>query len=241
MTKGGVMIYTYLIFDADETLYDFKKSERKALELTMKDFEIAYEEAYHLPLYKEINQTLWDKLEEGLITQNAIKVQRFIDYKKALNATYDPKAFAKRFMKHLADGSYLLEGAKSLIESISPSYKLVILTNGLTAVQENRLGKSIIAHHFIHQFISEEIGVAKPNTEIFTHVFKRLEEDEENFKPSKCLMIGDSLSSDIQGGNNAGIDTCWVNLHGKDNNSKASPSYEVNSLQALEKLLLSLN
>lgn len=231
------MKYTHLIFDADETLYDFKKSERNALKLTLNDFEITYNEAYHLPLYKKINQVLWDNLEKGLTTQESIKVKRFIDYKEALNASFDPEDFAGHFMKHLGDGSYLLDDAEELIKTLAPHYVLLILTNGLTVVQKNRLGNSTIAHYFDHQFISEEIGVAKPDPRIFDHVFKELDARDSRIKHSQYLMIGDSLTSDIQGGINAGINTCWVNLHDKVNHTNLVPTCEVNSLNELKELL----
>ncbi len=230
------MKYRTLIFDADETLFDFKKSEKTALEFTMKDFNMIYDESYHLELYKKLNQVLWDNLEKGLIGQDEIKVRRFIDFKEALQATFDPTDFATRFMKHLGDGSYLLHGAEDLIKSLAQHYNLVILTNGLTNVQKNRLGKSTISKYFDHLFISEEIGVAKPNAKIFDYVFETIKDSEHNH----YLMIGDSLSSDIQGGINADIDTCWVNLHKKENTSNIKPTYEVTSLKKLASLLISI-
>jgi len=232
------MNYTHLIFDLDETLLDFKKTERVALSKTMHDYNIPYDETFHLPLYKKINKVLWDDLEKGLIKQEEIKIRRFIDYKDALNAHFSPVDFAESFMNHLGNGSYLLDGAESLINSLAPHYQLIILTNGLTAVQKSRVGASPIGDYFEHLFISEEIGIAKPNPKLFDHVMTQLKMTHPEIKKSQCLMIGDSLTSDIQGGINAGIDTCWVNLHGKANTSTLSPTYTITSLLDLKALFL---
>jgi len=232
------MNYTHLIFDLDETLLDFKKTERVALSKTMYDYNIPYDETFHLPLYKKINKVLWDNLEKGLIKQEEIKVKRFIDYKEALNAHFSPVDFAESFMNHLGNGSYLLEGAESLINSLAPHYQLIILTNGLTAVQKSRVGGSPIGDCFEHLFISEEIGIAKPNPKLYHHVFEQLQSLDPSVDKSKFLMIGDSLTSDIQGGINAGIDTCWVNLNNNQHTGSVEPTYEVGSLNDLSTLLI---
>lgn len=232
------MNYKYLLFDLDETLFDFKMSERNALKETMLEFNIPYTEDDHLPIYKKVNQVLWDRLEEGTIHQDAIKVQRFVDLKHVMSLDYDPDLFAKRFMYHLGEGSFLLEGAKDLIDSLSGNYTIIALTNGLTQVQKRRMEKSPLAPYFKQFFISEEIGIAKPNPSLYEHVFHKLSVLYPDFNKADCLMIGDSLTSDIQGGINAGIDTCWVNLNNKVNGSSFTPNYQVTSLEALKYLLV---
>lgn len=231
------MNYKYLLFDLDETLFDFKMSERNALKETMLEFNIPYKEVDHLPIYKKVNQVLWDRLEEGTIHQEAIKVQRFVDLKSVMALDYDPDLFAKRFMYHLGEGCFLLEGAKDLIDSLSDDYTIIGLTNGLTQVQKRRMEKSPLAPYFKQLFISEEIGIAKPHPSLYEHVFNKLAALYPDFNKTDCLMIGDSLTSDIQGGINAGIDTCWVNLSNKVNASSLTPNYHVKSLEALKTLL----
>ncbi len=234
------MNYTHLIFDLDETLLDFKKTERVALSKTMQDYNLPYNEDFHLPLYKKINKVLWDDLEKGLIQQEEIKIKRFVDYKSALSASFSPVDFAESFMKHLGNGSYLLEGAEPLIKSLVPHYQLIILTNGLTSVQKSRVSGSPIGEYFTHLFISEEIGIAKPNPQLYRHVFEQLRLTDSTNDTSKFLMIGDSLTSDIQGGINADIDTCWVNLNDNQHTDSVEPTYEVTSLNDLSTLLISL-
>jgi putative hydrolase of the HAD superfamily len=230
--------YKYLLFDLDETLFDFKMSERNALKETMLEFNIPYKEDDHLPIYKKVNQILWDRLEEGTIHQEAIKVQRFVDLKSVMALDYDPDLFAKRFMYHLGEGSFLLEGAKDLIDSLSGAYTIIGLTNGLTQVQKRRMEKSPLAPYFKQLFISEEIGIAKPHPSLYEHVFNKLARLYPDFNKTDCLMIGDSLTSDIQGGVNAGIDTCWVNLNDKPNKLNLNPTYEIRNFASLINILL---
>lgn len=228
------MRYDVILFDADETLFDFKKSEREAFKNTMLEFGINYNEAYHLKIYQDINTAIWIELEKGLITQEKLKIDRFSRLAKQLNIDFDPSDFSKCYMKHLANASFLYDGSMELIETLSKYYRLSIVTNGLKDVQNKRIRKSPIAKYFEDVVISEEINLSKPNPEIFNHALKNLEHT------NKCsvLMIGDSLTSDIQGGINAGIDTCWYNPNKKSNASGIMPTYEVSNFKALSHLLI---
>lgn len=231
------MKYEIIIFDADETLFDFRKSEREAFKNTMVEFDVDYDETYHLKIYQDINTAIWKEFEEGLITQEKLKIDRFKRLSHELNMDFNPENLASSYMKHLADGSFLLEGALELIEELTGSYKLLIVTNGLTDVQNKRIRKSSIANHFEHIVISEEVKVSKPNPKIFELALKDLTCSDK----SKVLIIGDSLTSDIQGGINFGIDTCWYNPNKLQNTKNITPTYEVSTFDELKKLLISLN
>lgn len=228
------MKYKVILFDADETLFDFKKAEREAFKNTMLELKIDYDESYHFTAYKEINTAIWKELEEGLITQAKLKTERFRRFIEKLNLNFNENDFSDIYMKHLANGSFLFDGAIELIEDLSSKYILSIVTNGLTSVQEGRLKKSVIAKYFKDIVISESIGISKPNPEIFVHAINNL----GTFNKDEILMIGDSLSSDIKGGINYNIDTCWYNPNKLENNTDLKPTYEVCNYKELRDLLL---
>lgn len=142
------MKYEVILFDADETLYDFKKSEREALKNTMLDFKIEYIEIFHLQAYEEINKFLWKELEQGLITQKRLNIERFKRLSNQLNLNIDATKFAKSYIEHLADASFLYDDSTDLIENLYKYYKLSIVTNGLTFVKDKRIRKSTISKYF---------------------------------------------------------------------------------------------
>lgn len=227
------MKYEIIIFDADETLFDFKKSERDAFKNTMLEFDIEYDENHHLKLYQGINTAIWKEFEEGLITQDKLKVERFKRLSDTLNAGFDENKFAKSYMKHLANASFLYEDSMKLAESLHKDYRLTIVTNGLKDVQDNRIRKSIIAKYFEDIVVSEEVKVAKPDPKIFEHTLNNIKHTDK----SKVLIVGDSLTSDIQGGINFGVDTCWYNPNKIENKTAVKPTYEISSLMELKVIL----
>ncbi|MBU5483938.1 YjjG family noncanonical pyrimidine nucleotidase [Clostridium sp. MSJ-11] len=227
------MKYEIILFDADETLFDFKKSERDALKNAMLEFNIEYDEDHHLKVYKEINTAIWKEFEDGLITQEKLKVERFKRLLDKLNADFNEVEFAKSYMKHLSFASFLYADSIELIESLHKNYRLSIITNGLKDVQNNRIRKSTIAKYFEDIVISEEVQVSKPNPKIFELALNNMKYTEK----SKVLMVGDSLTSDIKGGINFGIDTCWFNASKIVNETRIKPTYEISNLMELKDIL----
>ncbi len=227
------MRYEVIIFDADETLFDFRKSERDAFKNTMLEFDIEYDENHHLKIYQSINTAIWKEFEEGLITQKELKVERFKRLSDKLNSEFDELEFAKSYMKHLANASFLYDESIQLVESLHKDYKLTIVTNGLKDVQDNRIRKSIIAKYFEDIVVSEEVEVSKPDPKIFEHALNNIKHTDK----SKVLMVGDSLTSDIQGGINFGIDTCWYNPNKIVNKTGINPTYEISNLMELKKII----
>ncbi|MBU3145508.1 YjjG family noncanonical pyrimidine nucleotidase [Clostridium sp. CF012] len=227
------MNYEVIIFDADETLFDFKKSERDAFKNTMLEFNIEYDENHHLKVYKDINTIIWKELEDGLITQKKLKVERFKRLSDSLNAGFNEEQFAKSYMKHLSFASFLYDNSIDIVESLHKDYRLTIITNGLKDVQDNRIRKSIIAKYFEDIVVSEEVEVSKPDPKIFEHALKNINQTDK----SKVLIVGDSLTSDIQGGINFGIDTCWFNPNKIVNKTSIKPTYEVSNLMELKDIL----
>lgn len=227
------MKYEIIIFDADETLFDFKKSERDAFKNTMLEFDIKYDENHHLKIYQDINTAIWKEFEDGLITQKKLKVERFKRLSDKLNAGFDEAEFAKSYMKHLSCASFLYDDSIVIIESLHKDYRLTIVTNGLEDVQNNRIRKSVIAQYFEDIVISEEVEVSKPDPRIFEHALNNIKHTDKN----KVLMVGDSLTSDIQGGINFGIDTCWYNPNKIENKTGIRPTYEISNLMELRVIL----
>ncbi len=228
------MKYKLLIFDADETLFDFKKAEEYALINALNEHGIDCNHEYHIPLYRKINIAIWQEFERGEITQKELKVERFRRFLKAMDNNNNPKSFGDSFMDHLSQASFLFDGAEELVKTLSKKYRMIIVTNGLTRVQKHRIRESAIAHYFERIIISEEIGYAKPNPMIFT---KGLEGIDLPTK-SEMVMIGDSLTSDIPGGLNYGIDTILYNpTHKNYKDTGIRPHYEIHSLESLYNIL----
>lgn len=227
------MKYEVIIFDADETLFDFKKSEREAFKNSMLEFGVDYSEDFHLPIYKDINTAIWIELEKGLIDQKKLKTERFKRLFNKLCLEFDEYEFAKSYMSHLSNASFLYDFSIDILKKLEVNFRLTIITNGLTNVQTNRIGKSEIANFFEDILISENVNVSKPDPRIFEIALKNINYTNK----SKVLIVGDSLTSDIQGGINFGIDTCWFNPNAIINNKDIIPTYEITDLYDLIELL----
>lgn len=227
------MSYDIILFDADDTLFDFKSSEKEAFKNTILDFNIDYDENYHFNMYRQINSAIWLELENGLITQEKLKVERFKRFINALGASFNANEFSKTYMKHLANSSILLPDSYKVIEALYKKHRLFIITNGLSYVQHKRIKQSSIACYFENIIISEDVKISKPNVKIFEYALPNIHKLDK----SKILMVGDSLSSDIQGGINCGIHTCWFNPHSLKNSTTLQPTYEITSIKELLKWL----
>lgn len=231
------MKYKFIIFDADETLLDFSKAEEFAFKKTMGHFNRDYETEYHFNTYKEINKNIWGEFEKELITAEELKEERFRRLFHKMNMNLDPKEVNIKYIDNLCQGCFILDGALELLNDLKGKFKLVLITNGLTTVQDARIRKSQIGEFFDAVVISEEVGVAKPNPGIFEFAFKKA---GHNNKES-ALMVGDSLTSDIRGGVNFGIDTCWYNPKHLENTTEIKPVYEIHKLNQLKDILFCEN
>jgi putative hydrolase of the HAD superfamily len=197
------------------------------------DLGVSYDENYHLSTYKKINDKMWSDLEKGNLAAEELKVQRFRQYMDAINISIDPVKVSDLYEKHLSEASFLYEESFPVIKELHKNFRLFIITNGLSLVQRGRLERSILLPYFEDIIISEEVKVSKPNPKIFEIALEKANFTEKK----KVLMIGDSLSSDIKGGINFGIDTCWLNKKNIENNTNITPTYEIKSLYEIEKLL----
>lgn len=222
--------YKYILFDADNTLFDFNLSEQKALYATFMESGIELS-AEQNEVYHGINDALWKKLERGETTRDKLKVQRFAEFVDYLGAELDPAELAKRYVLNLSEQSYLIDGAYELCEELSEKYPLYIITNGITFIQKKRFAKSPISVFFEGIFISEEMGHTKPEAAYFQAAARAIGEDD----PSQYLVIGDSLTSDIAGAVNFGCDSIWITPDGAGD---ARPTYTVRELSEIRSILL---
>lgn len=208
MTLTKAPNYTTLLFDLDDTLLDFNASENKSLELIHTNFFSSTNLNHFKETYKGINKNLWNLVNEEKATPTDVKRERFNQLADKLQLSFDIENISYHYENMLGEYICWFAGAKELLLSLKEQYKIGIVTNGLTHVQEKKY--HVCGFHELCEcfLISEKIGVSKPNPLIFEQALKTL-----NANPHESLMIGDSLQSDFRGALNAGIDFCWINHH----------------------------
>lgn len=227
------MKLTWLLFDFDNTLVDFEAASKKAFWLTFQQFERSCDESIYRT-YQQINRQVWKDFESNKITAKLLRTQRFELLFKILGETIiSPTLFGQQYLENLVKKSELYDGVIPLLQSLKENYKLSLITNGLREVQRRRLQRLHILTYFDSIVVSDEIGVAKPNINYFKYVYNSIA-----FPPAKeqILIVGDSLSSDILGGQNFGIHTCWVS-GGKANTTNIIPDYQIDAVVELPALL----
>lgn len=221
----------FLLLDLDDTILDFHKAERIALSKTIRTFGAEPTETL-LNRYHEINKWHWEQLELGKLTRDQVLVNRFVALFQELNLSVDAAACVKSYEKNLSTGHYFLPGAEETVKRLHEKYRLFLLSNGTACVQHGRLTSAGLYPYFEQVFISQEIGYNKPDKAYFDGCFSRI----PGFDPKKALMVGDSLTSDIRGGINAGVKTVWVNPSHKACGD-IRPDYQIEALSQLEALL----
>ena len=197
--------FTTVFVDADETLYDFHRGEREALKNTLSKLDIGWKEQFS-QTYKEENKKVWLLYEGGEITRDKMKVKRFENFflREGLTVTTPLEIVNDTYINHLSQCGYLFDGAYDFVKKLTSVAKVYITTNGLAKTQNSRFRISGLDKVVDGIFTSEIIGFSKPSKEYFEHIFKQLDITDK----SKVIILGDSLTSDMQGGKNAGITTC---------------------------------
>jgi 2-haloacid dehalogenase len=221
--------YDLLLFDADGTLFDYKKAEAIALDTTLRKFGIVSDFDVIRERYAVINSRLWKEYEKGIVSRIELREERFKHLFETFSLEIDANPFSTVYLENLSQGSFLLEGAEKLIEMLHTDFKLAIITNGFKEVQRSRFKRSGLYSYFADIIISDEIGSQKPEPAIFEAAFKRLLHTDKK----TALIIGDSLSSDIRGGINFGIDTCWYNPDRAAPSDGVEPTYTISDLADL--------
>jgi len=228
--------YDVFLFDADNTLFDYDLAEKNALSIMMERHGLGYSEEIR-DKYREINADVWGKFERGEITKTELQSSRFelLFRHMEANINIDGVAFNDGYIKHLGEGSYLIDGAYEICKDIvKAGKKLYIITNGLLATQEARIKHSTISKYISDSFISEVVGYEKPHIRFFEHVISSI---SPPIPKDKIIIIGDYLKADIAGGINIGIDTCWFNLREEENKTEIKPTYEIKKLNELHKFI----
>ena len=221
-----------VLFDLDDTLFDFHKAEKIALTKTLVHFGIDPTEET-LALYSAINAAHWKRLELGEISREEVKVGRYRELFKTIGVECDPVKATAYYESMLAIGHYFMPGAPELLEELYGKYRLYIVSNGTAKVQEGRIGSSGIKKYMDGIFISQILGANKPDKQFFDICFAEI----PDFSLSETVIIGDSLSSDIKGGINAGIITVWFNPKGIENDNDIKPDYTIKELSEVPGLL----
>ena len=222
----------FLFLDLDDTILDFQKAESIAVRKALQNAGVVPTDE-NVALYSAINKRHWQMLERGEITRDQVKVFRFARLFEALGVTADPSATAKDYEVLLGIGHYFRPGAQEAVAALSKKYRLFLASNGTASVQAGRMTCANLYQYFEKAFVSEEIVENKPSAAYFQRCFAQI----PDFDPEKALMVGDSLTSDILGGKNAGIRTCWVNPHHTAAPEALRPNYEIEALSQLEGLL----
>lgn len=221
-----------VLFDLDDTLFDFHKAEKIALTKTLVHFGIDPTEET-LALYSTINAAHWKRLELGEISREEVKVGRYRELFETIGVECDPVKATAYYESMLAIGHYFMPGAPELLGELYRKYRLYIVSNGTAKVQEGRIGSSGITKYMDGIFISQILGANKPDKQFFDICFAEI----PDFSLSETVIIGDSLSSDIKGGINAGITTVWFNPKVIENDSDIKPDYTINELSEVPGLL----
>ena len=226
--------YRTVLFDADNTLFDFSRAEKEAIADTLTYCGICPTDEL-IRAYSEINDRMWKRLERGEIDKLTLREARFAEFCEAFGLVADPSRMAAAYIEFLSQKTYLIDGAQELCAELSSRYRLYIVTNGILTVQKRRFSTSAIQPYFKDIFISEELGFEKPHPGYFEAVAKRV----PDFLGADTLIVGDSLTSDIKGGIAAGLDTCWYNPRSLENKEKLPITFEIHALKDLAPLLLS--
>ena len=220
--------YDTLLFDIDDTILDFQKSERKAMRIALETVGLKVTDEI-LDHYHQVNVKYWQMVEKNIINNQEVLYLRHQEFLPLYGIDYDPKEFEKLYRSNLNKLAYVKKNARKVLKELVKTHRVYAITNGAIKTQKNRMKKSNMQQYFIKSYISYELGVGKPDIRFFNIV----KNDIENFDERKTLIIGDSLTSDIKLGNNANVDTCWLNEHNKVNNSDIKPTYEIKSLLEL--------
>ena len=221
-----------VLLDLDNTLIDFNECARHSIINSFKKHNFTYTEDVFETFITE-NVKIWKRLEKGEITKTELRENRWNIILGKLGIDYDGTIIEEEFENGVAQGAYAVEGAYELLDYLYPKYELYIVSNGFRFVQESRLKIGDFRKYFKDIFLSEDIGIQKPAKEFFDYCFEKLSNPEKE----NVILIGDSLSADIIGGLNYGIDSVWFNKNGEKLPCDIKPTYIVHKLKDIEKIL----
>ena len=224
-------MFEFLFLDLDDTILDFQKAEHVALSKTLRGFGLEPTEIV-LKRYNLINKAHWEALERKELTREQVLLGRFQVLFEEMGISAEPVKVARAYEHNLSIGHWFLPGAEEAVARLSRKYKLYLTSNGTASVQKGRMTSANLYRFFEKVFVSQEIGANKPAVEYFEKCFALI----PGFDKTKAIIVGDSLTSDILGGQNAGIATCWVNPHHKQGRPDIREDYEIEAISQLEDL-----
>ncbi len=224
----------WLWFDLDNTLLDFSMASKLAMWQTFEDFDrICTDDIYKI--YSKINLSVWQAFERGEISAEELRVKRFRDLLEALeDDALSPEEMSRGYLRNVVVKSQAYEDIFGILDRLKDRYSLSVVTNGLREAQRPRIEKLNMTHYFDSIVVSDEIGVAKPDVRFFENVYTSIDHD---FGKENILMIGDSLQSDIKGGNDFGVRTCWIHHEAEHNTSEVKPDYKVKNMNGFLDLM----
>ncbi len=223
-----------ILWDIDATLLDFLAAEKAAIGFCFAKHGLGICTEEMLSRYSAINKRYWELLERGEMSKAEILVNRFKEFFELEGIATDcAEDFNASYQIALGDTICFRDNGYELVKKLKDSYRQFVVTNGTYVAQERKLRKSGIGELVEEAFISDLIGYEKPAMEFFDHVFEKIGE----YKKEEVLIIGDSLTSDMQGGNNAGIVCCWYNPNHLENTKNVRIDYEIDNLWQLEEIL----
>ena len=220
------MKYKLFLFDLDDTLLDFKASETLSFVRTMQELGLRDGIDGLFRHYQAVNLELWKKFEEGSVSKDFLKVERFRATFQSKGLELDPEAASRAYLESLSDTVVLIDGAQTLCATLAGVGKVGIITNGVESIQNRRIASSGLLEHISFVATSEACGFAKPDGRFFDYAAKMA----GAFAKDETVIVGDRLDADILGANRYGIESCWFNPDRAANESTAMPTYEVASL-----------
>ena len=225
-------MFRFLFLDLDDTLLDFHKAEAIAVDKAFRAVGVQPTPEL-IARYSAVNKLHWQMLERGELTREEVLVERFAYLFREQGIPADPAACKTYYEDYLCLGHFFMPGAEDILAYLAPRYRLYLASNGTARVQAARLDSSGIRRYFSDIFISQEMGADKPGAVFFQRCFARI----PGFSPDRGIIIGDSLTSDIRGGNNAGLKTCWFNPHFQPVTEDVKIDWEIHALGELKGIL----
>ena len=225
----------FIFLDLDDTILDFHRSEAVALAKTLQSLNVTPTEAV-IKRYSEINRAHWKALERRELTREQVLTGRFSQLFLELGMNVSPNVAQSLYEKNLSESHFFIDGAPRLLMTLSRKYPLYIASNGTTMVQKSRIASAGIGRYFKDVFLSQELGADKPQIEFFERATGQI----EGYKPEEAIILGDSITSDMQGGINAGMNTCWFNPHRRGREG-VMPEFEITDLSQFDSVLQKLN
>jgi len=223
------MKYLYLLFDADDTLFDFSKASARAFSVMCEENGIP-DTPEVFQVYYDINKELWHAFDRGKVTKEFVTLERYVRFLQALSLNRSAEKCNRDYLSALGESVFPLPDAEEVCRTLADrGHQLYIVTNAVASVQRRRLERCAFGSVFRGAFISEEAGASKPSTAYYDYVRTQV----PGITAENTLIIGDSAATDILGANNAGLPCCWFNPNGKTLPDGVHADYEISALRQL--------